>query len=112
MAKVPSVSHLPTSPAVKIRQLHFEHAWLQEYCPELYSILAIAMVDGQARAPATVTLFSRDGRLQYCIHDHESGQNGFGTIQSDGSPLQEISAKIGEQSIDWRRKKLGEKPPF
>lgn len=75
--------------------------WHERY-PALYELLAAGLYEGDARKPATLTLFVSEGRLKGCIRDRHTKQSLWLTLEGNIDILVEIEAAITNGSGEWR----------
>jgi len=63
------------------------------------------IVNGKKREVATIRFFADGGRLKACIHDRETGQTWWTTLDAKADPCVELEASLIAQQGEWRKDK-------
>jgi len=99
-------SYLPKRPDQKAPTTHHwkDTAFAKDY-PAVFSLLALAFIDGEDRKGATITLFADEGRLKFAIHDRHTEQSLFGTLDGPQDLWQSLEGYVLAHPDDWREKR-------
>lgn len=90
----------PAGPKV-VPWLWVNETWHDQY-PAVFELLCAGTYEGEARKPATLTLFVSEGRLKACIRDRQTRQNCWMTLEAVGDVIGEIEALLQAGKAEWR----------
>ena len=80
----------------------FEDSTFRDECPALWEYLTAREIDGQAREPATITLFASDGAWKVFINDKDQGRFACVTAGSWSDLWPTVELQLQEDTADWR----------
>jgi hypothetical protein len=104
MAKTPD--YLPRRPDEKAPTTHhWKDATFAKDFPAIYSLLAVAFVDGSDRRGATITIFADQGHLKFAISDRHTEQSLFGTLPSPQGLWEGLESFVLAHPEDWQEKR-------
>lgn len=77
-----------------------------EQYPALYELLCSSRdAQGNARLPASLSLFAEGGRLKACIADKSTSMVWFTTLDGSKGILEQIESSLQRGAGEWRPKK-------
>lgn len=95
--------YLPKAAEDRISEYAFESDGFRQECPRLYTLLAKQVVNGKKREPATVRFFADGGRLKAAVHDRETSQTFWTTLEAKGQPMMELEVALATGQGEWRK---------
>ena len=95
--------YLPKPVEGQVTEYLFESDGFRQMCPRLYTLMAKQVVNGKKREVATIRFFGDGGRLKAAIHDRETGQTWWTTLDAKADPCVELEASLIAQSGEWRK---------
>ena len=96
-------AYLPRPVEGQVAEYLFESDGFRQMCPRLYTLLAKQIVNGKKREVATIRFFADGGRLKAAIHDRETSQTWWTTLEAKLDPCVELEASLIAQSGEWRK---------
>lgn len=100
-------SYLPARQDPALLMWHFESDEFRDRYEALYQLLACGQADGKPRVPATLTLFTGEGRLKCVLTDKHTEQGFWLALDASGDILAQINQALVDGKGEWRPSKLG-----